>query len=575
MMKQQIETAELLKLFEMAQDVAHVGYWEWDIQTSEVLWSRRKIEIYGEDAEDYQPSFEKFLEVIDEETKRRVLKEIDLVLKGEKEYYDLQHKIRLRNGKTAWVHEKGFVIRTESGEPVKMVGIVYDITDKMTMLEELRVVEAQSHYLKTHDQLTALYNKQSLPEDIEKRIEAGKPFSLIFLDIDNFKSINNTFGHLFGDIVIKEVGALLQGLVECGRVYRYGGDEFVILADESCISSERLVATIESLFEKNLSILGKSLLLTMSMGVCRYPEKGSSAKDMIKNANCALALAKSGGSNRVLFYEEYMSDRVAQKRAVLDALSGALKEEEFVVHYQPKVDCRDGRVLGFEALVRWRNGEGELIPPALFLPIAQEYGMMGRIDAIVLKKALAQLQEWHREGFDVSLSVNFNMSDFEDRRILDLLKESALLPYVTIEITESELMACSEKELSLIEELKGLGLKISLDDFGTGYSSLRYIHKLPIDELKIDRGFVEQIPGNPKDEALVTIIKSIVDTFGLGCVVEGVERFEQKEFFRKLGLTTIQGYYYGRPVSSEEATGMLLKSGREIEDKSPSSPGMV
>ncbi len=575
MKKQQIETSELSKLFEMAQDVARVGYWEWDIRTNEVIWSRRKIEIYGEDAKSFEPSFEKFLEVIDDETKSRVLREIDLLLGGEKEEYDLQHMIRLRSGKKAWVHEKGFVVRAPDGEPLKMVGIVYDITDKMTILEELRVVEARSRYLKTHDQLTALYNKETLPEDIEKMIEANEPFSVIFLDIDDFKSINNTFGHLFGDIVIKKVGALLQQMAECGRVYRYGGDEFVILVDESCIASEELVGKIESLFERNVSILGRSLLLTMSMGISRYPENARSTKNLIKNANCALALAKSGGSSRVLFYEESMSDRVAQKRSVLDALSGALKEEEFVVHYQPKVDSAEGEVVGFEALVRWRNGQGELVPPDLFLPIAREYGMMSRIDAIVLKKALVQLREWHRAGFVVTLSVNFNMSDFEDRRILDLLKESVLLPYVTIEITEGELMACSEKELDLIEELKRLGLRISLDDFGTGYSSLRYIHKLPIDELKIDRGFVEHIPGNPKDEALVTIIKSIVDTFDLGCVVEGVERSEQVEFFRDLGLTTIQGYFYGRPLLAEEATKMLSACGRVNEDKSPSSPGMV
>ncbi len=252
-----------------------------------------------------------------------------------------------------------------------------------------------------------------------------------------------------------------------------------------------------------------------------------------------------------------MSDYIARKRSVLDTLSGAVNEEAFIVHYQPKVDSLNGKIVGFEALVRWRNAKGELVSPALFLPIAQEYGLMSRIDYIVLRKALDQLQRWHNEGFEISLSVNFNISDFEDPRILDLLKRSDLLSFVTVEITESELMACSEKELALIDNLKGLGLRISLDDFGTGYSSLRYIHKLPIDELKIDRAFVENIPGNSKDEALVTIIKSIVDTFRLGCVVEGVERTEQKEFFQKLGLTTIQGFLYGRPMDAEQATSML------------------
>ncbi len=568
MMKLNIETRHLLKLFEIAQDIANIGYWEWDILTNEVVWSPRKIEIYGEDTKNYVPSFEKFLEVLDEDTKATVLQEIKSVLSNKKEYYDLKHEIRLKNSKTAWIHEKGFIIRDTGGKPLKMVGIVYDITDKMVILEELKSAEERSNYLKTHDRLTSLHNKERLLEDIWKKIESKREFSVIFLDIDNFKTINNTFGHLFGDVVIKRVGELLKKIAASGYLYRYGGDEFVILHEGTEADAKDLTEKIESFFEKNIPIIGKSLLVTLSIGVCTYPKSATNAKDMVKNANSALAIAKSSGRSRVLFYEEYMGHHIAEKRSVLDALSGAVNEEDFIVHYQPKVHCLEGKVLGFEALVRWRNGNGELVQPALFLPVAQEYGMIGKIDFIVLKKALSQLKKWHGMGFEISLSVNFNISDFEDQRIMELLKEADLLSYVTVEITESELMACTQKELDFVEELKKLGLKISLDDFGTGYSSLRYIHKLPIDELKIDRAFVENIPGDAKDEALVTIIKSIVDTFRLGCVVEGVERVEQKEFFQNLGLTTIQGYFYGKPMDEKEATKMLFsRSGKKEHEK--------
>ncbi len=557
MIKHEIETKELIKLFEMAEDVANVGYWEWDIRTNDVLWSPRKVEIYGEDSDSFEPSFEKFLDVIDEETKREVLEEIDSVLSGKKEFYDLKHKIRLKSGKRAWVHEKGFVIRDDFGNPLRMVGIVYDITDKMVMLEELKSAEARSDFLKRHDPLTSLQNKESLLEDIEKMIESDRRFCIVFLDMDNFKTINNTFGHRFGDEVIKRVGGIFEDILSGAAIYRYGGDEFVILADENDISSNELVQKIESEFDKNITVSGKSLMLTVSMGICCYPKNGESAKDLIKNANSALALAKSSGKNRVLFYESYMSDYISKRRSILDSLSDAVSRESFIVYYQPKVDSLSGKIVGFEALVRWRDENGELLSPDLFLPIAQEYGMMGRIDLIVLRKGLEQLEKWHRLGYEISLSVNFNITDFEDSRIMDFLKSSRLLDFLTIEITESELMACSEKELELIDDLKRFGLKVSLDDFGTGYSSLRYIHKLPIDELKIDRAFVENIPGNEKDEALVTIIKSIVDTFRLECVVEGVECREQKEFFQKLGLTTIQGFLYGRPMDAQEATELL------------------
>ncbi len=556
---EKLEREDLLKLFEMAQDVAHVGYWEWDIATNEVLWSDKKIEIYGEDADDFRPTFEKFLDVIDEETRNRVLKEIESVLSGKKSYYDLQHKIRLKNGKVAWVHEKGFLVKDDAGNPLRMIGIVYDITDKMVMLEELKSAEAQSSYLKTHDALTTLYNKDRLFADIENKIEMKTPFSVIFLDIDNFKTINNSYGHIFGDAVIKKLGKMLQEIVECGLVYRYGGDEFVILTDELCIPAKSVVAKIEELFKKEIPIAGKTLQISFSMGVCSYPGKAQNARDIVKNANSALALAKSGVKGRAFFYEEYMSDFIAQKRKILDSLNSAIKDEEFIVHYQPKVDCVKGEIVGFEALVRWKNRDGELVSPGLFLPIAQEYGLVNKIDSIVLRKALEQLGRWHAEGFNISLSVNFNMSDFENSEILVVLEEADLLEFVTVEITENELMACSEKDMAILEWLKQLGVKVSLDDFGTGYSSLRYIHKLPIDELKIDRAFVEHIPGDPKDEAMVEIIKSIVETFRLGCVVEGVETKEQKDFFKRIGLTTIQGFYYSRPVDAKDATSMLRK----------------
>ncbi len=566
-MKKHIEKEELLRLFELAEDVAHIGYWEWNVSTNEVFWSPIKKEIYGEDREKFVPSFEKFLEVIDDETRDEVVREIESVLSGKKSFYDLQHKIRLKSGKVAWIHEKGFLIRDDNGNPVKMVGVVYDITDKVNMLKRLKSAEEKSTYLKSHDQLTSLHNKESLMVEIQRMILKGGRFSLVFLDIDNFKSINNTFGHRFGDDVIVKVGEILEKRVGGDRLYRYGADDFVILHDDTETDVSTIVSDIAGLFEKNIVVGGKSLMVTVSMGVCRYPDSADNAKDLLKNANSALVLAKGYGRGRVLYYESYMSDIITQKRSILDALSEAVENELFVVYYQPKVDSRRDTVVGFEALVRWINPDGNLVPPGLFLPIAQEYGLLSDIDYIVLKKALEDLKRWHEMGFKVSVSVNFNLSDFEDNSILSSLSDASLLPFVTIEITENELMACSDRDLELINRLKRLGLKISLDDFGTGYSSLRYIHKLPIDELKIDRAFVENIPGNSKDEALVTIIKSIVDTFGLGCVVEGVEREEQKEFFQRLGLTTIQGFFYGRPMDAADAT-KLLENGPLLKDRS-------
>ncbi len=554
---QNITLDEFRTLFEIAQDVAQVGYWEWNIQTNEVLWSRQKIEIYGEVDDSFVPTFEKFLAVIDEQTKARVFKEIDEVLSGKKRFYDLQHQIRLKNGKVAWVHEKAFVIYSSAKEPLKMVGIVYDITDKMLMLNELKTAEEESNFVLTHDLLTGLFNKDVLRNDIEDNIRTDKACELFFLDIKNFKIINNNFGHLFGDVVLKKVAELIKKELPCSRVYRYSADEFVILTDILQRTSEEVIEKLDSIFERVLMIQGNQLSIALNIGISRFPEDASTAKDLIKNANSALSLAKNTQSN-VLFYQGYMSDQIAQKYQMLYSLRKAIQNEDFIVHYQPQVDARTKKIVGFEALVRWKNESGDIIPPGLFLPIAQEYGIINEIDFIVLKKAIFQLTVWIEAGYEVDISINSNFSDFEDDRVFEFLKaHPKYLDNVTIEITESEIMACSDEDLKKIELLKEFGMKVSLDDFGTGYSSLRYIHRLNIDELKIDKEFVDNIPGNSQDEDLVKVIKNIVDIYKLECVVEGVEKNEQKDFFVNLGLPIIQGYLYSKPLDTQAATELL------------------
>ena len=554
---QNITLDEFRTLFEIAQDVAHVGYWEWDIQTNEVLWSRQKIEIYGESDDSFVPTFEKFLAVIDEETKARVFQEIDDVLSGKKRFYDLQHQIRLKNGKTAWVHEKAFVIYSSAKVPLKMVGIVYDISDKMLMLSDLKNAEEESNFVLSHDLLTGLLNKDILIHDIEENIREKRACELFFLNMKNFKIINNNFGHLFGDVVLKRVAQLIKEALPCSRVYRYSGDEFVILSDVLQRTSKEVIEKLDAIFERALMIQGNQLSIALNIGISKFPEDASTAKDLVKNANSALSLAKNTHAD-VLFYQGYMSDQIAQKYQMLSSLRRSIQNEDFLVYYQPQVDARSKKIVGFEALVRWRNEEGDIIPPGLFLPIAQEYGIINEIDFIVLKKAIFQLGVWIESGREVDVSINSNFSDFEDDRVFEFLKaHPQYLSHVTIEITEGEIMACSDEDLKKIEMLKEFGMKVSLDDFGTGYSSLRYIHRLNIDELKIDKEFVDNIPGNIQDEDLVKVIKNIVDIYKLECVVEGVENKQQQEFFIDLGVPIIQGYVYSKPLDTKAATELL------------------
>ncbi|WP_152183541.1 bifunctional diguanylate cyclase/phosphodiesterase [Sulfurimonas indica] len=555
---QDINIDEFRTLFDMATDVAHVGYWEWDIQTNDVLWSRQKIEIYGEDSETFKPAFEKFLTVIDDETKERVLKEIDDVLNQKKKYYDLQHKIKLKNGKVAWVHEKAFVIYSDEGQPLRMIGIVYDITDKILTLEKLKISQEHTSFLKSHDQLTSLLNKNSLLKNLEAMSSESERFSILFLDIDNFRIINNTYGHLFGDIVLQKVGHMLQNTTCNNHCYRYSADEFVIIVNSEC-DLQKTLKNIKMTFSKPVSISGNLLRIGFCIGISSYPKNSTDIQELIKDANTALLLAKTQGKEQILFYESYMSDEISKQHLLLEALKDSIKEELFLPYYQPKVNSLTKEVVSFESLVRWES-HGKVIPPSFFLHLARENNLINEIDLIMLKKSLAQLKIWHENGHKISISVNFTNDDFNSIAIYKVLQEyQEHLEYLTIEVTESELMNLSDEDLQHLNELKKLGVKLSLDDFGTGYSSLQYIHKLPLDELKIDKAFVDRIPGSSKDEDLVKIIKSIADTFKLSCIVEGVENEEQKEFFKKLNLTTIQGYFYSKPLTQEEATRVLEK----------------
>lgn len=554
---QDIKLDELKQLFEMATDIAHVGYWEWDIQTNDVLWARQKIEIYGEDSDSFVPTFEKFLNVIDAETKERVLKEIDDVLSSKKKYYDLQHKIKLTTGKVAWVHEKAFVIYAEDKTPLRMVGIVYDITENVIAKQKLENSYEHANHLKHYDQLTNLYNKYSLMSDIDAYIKNDESFSLLFLDIDNFKVYDNTYGHIFGDILLQEVSVVLKSTLSNVKCYRYSADEYVVILKDSELVDDAL-KNIKLKFIQPLSISEILVHITFCIGIARFPKDGNTSGEIIKNANIALQLGKNIGTGQTLFYESYMSDEMSKQHLLLESLVESIQSENFTPFYQPKINAITNEIVSFEALVRWRRYD-EYIPPALFLSLAVEHDLINGIDLIMLKKSLEQLKTWHQQGFKISVSVNFTNGDFESVEVFGLLqKYKEYLRYLIIEVTENELMSLSKSELEYIGELKNLGIKISLDDFGTGYSSLQYIHKLPLDELKIDKTFVDNIPGSKKDEDIVKIIKSIADTFELHCVVEGVENKEQLEFFKELNLTTIQGYYFSKPLPAVEATQALV-----------------
>ncbi|WP_457745503.1 EAL domain-containing protein, partial [Sulfurimonas sp.] len=285
-----------------------------------------------------------------------------------------------------------------------------------------------------------------------------------------YTTINNTYGHLFGDIVLQEVAQRLKEISCEGYCYRYSADEFVLLVEESC-NIDTTLQSIQLTFQKPVQISGNLLRIGFCIGISLYPNNSTDTQELLKDANTALLLAKTKGKEQTFFYEHTMSDEISKEHLLLEELKKALKEELFIPYFQPKVNSTTGEIISFESLVRWEN-DGKLVPPAFFLHLAEQNDLISELDAIILKKSLKQLQLWHEQGYKISVSVNFTNDDFTNITIFNtLLANKEYLSYLTVEITEGELMDLQEKDLQHINRLKELGIKLSLDDFGTGYSS--------------------------------------------------------------------------------------------------------
>lgn len=443
-----------------------------------------------------------------------------------------------------------------------MEGVVYDITQTHQLLEALKRENARMRYLKLHDPLTGLGNREALEHALRQLTTRHLPFGLIILDIDGFGKINTTCGHECGDAVLKAVARRLADAYP-DQLYRISVDEFALITPQ--LPNDHLCQQLHERFSTPISTHGQSFHLSIALGCSRYPADARTAEALIQTAQAALRFAKqSEQRHKTRFYRPEMRDSLSKERFLIDALKQDLSQDRdrFIVYYQPQIDCRDDTLSGVEALVRWMGPDDALLPPGDFLPIALRAGLMPELDIVVAEQALKQLRLWQEAGHDqIRLSLNCSPASLnEDRLHALLMKQHAdLLDRVTLELTEEALMRCSPAELSAIARLRDSGARLAIDDFGTGYASLRYLHQLPVDELKIDRSFVRNLPENTQDGKLIAIIRHIIETFGFEAVVEGVETPAQRDYFCAQGLHTIQGYLYSPPIPAEDLASRFMK----------------
>jgi diguanylate cyclase (GGDEF)-like protein/PAS domain S-box-containing protein len=434
-------------------------------------------------------------------------------------------------------------------------------------ITERKQYEAELRHQATHDDLTGLPNRTLLADrltaEISRAARQGRMLALVFLDLDNFKRVNDSLGHAAGDVLLKEAARRLLGCLRPNdTVARYGGDEFVVLAGD-LDGIEHVLVIMNQLrngFEAPIRVGGHDLYLGFSAGIALYPSDGDDGEALLKNADTALSRAKGRGRNQYQFYAPDMNARSHELLIMETGLQQALARGEFQIYYQPQIDVRSGRIVGCEALLRWRRpGYEKLIPPSEFVPLLEETGLILPVGEWMLRNACAQWRAYQATGrLPPRIAVNVSARQFSDRRLVDMvervLREEDIRPdALEIEITESTVMQDVRLAGEILAALDALGVRLAVDDFGTGYSSLAYLKRFPLDVLKIDATFIRDLPYDADDASITEASISLGHNLGMEVVAEGVENREQYDFLKALGCDCVQGYYLSPPLPPEQA----------------------
>ena len=499
---------------------------------------------------------------------------MERAMRGETDTFE--YRIRRPNGST-FIAEINLTRIDLEGKATIML-IVRDITEKKVAEENLI---KQANF----DALTGLPNRVLLLDRLSHAIKMahreGHMVAVMFVDLDRFKHVNDSFGHAAGDRLLLEVSARLdQAVRESDTVGRLGGDEFLVILDvvDDPMEPETISERILQILAKPFLIDNHEFFIGASIGISIYPTDSHTPEELMRNADSAMYKSKESGRNSFTFYTQELNEK-AKRRVKMEAkLQHAIENNELYLVYQPKICARTEEVVGAEALLRWRNPELGQVAPSEFIPLAEECGLIVAIGEWVLEAACHDLMAWQRRFEQkIQIAINVSSRQFQSRALLDTLRRTlsntnAPAELLKLEITESLLMADAPELVPMLDDIKALGVELSLDDFGTGYSSLSYLKRFPFDELKIDRSFVADITTDPEDAALCEAIIAIAKTLDMDVVGEGVETTEQMEFLRAHGVDLIQGYYYSRPLTCEEFTQLPLFRQRARQDSASHLP---
>ncbi|MDR3563712.1 MAG: EAL domain-containing protein [Negativicutes bacterium] len=544
--------------YKLALVGANDGLWDYDFLKDEFYLSERSAQMLNIPS-DVLP-MEKLRELIFyPEDRAGIVALVQKHLDGETPFFICEFRVKSAPG--TWVLSRGKVLRNVGGRTIRLAGSHTDITAYKQTQEKIK-------FLAYHDDLTGLANRTALNDRAAKATRAAGDDcrgAIFFVDLDNFKNINDLYGHYFGDQILVQVAIRLAAL-ENGRCFvgRSGGDEFIVLQENirDRAEAEKFAAAMLERFEETLNFEGKAIHLTVSVGATLWPDDGATVDELFKHADMALHNAKSQGKNCYVFYNKEIDEQARNKMLMQSRLRSALDDNEFRLCYQPQIRVSDGRITGFEALLRWHSKDYGLVMPLDFIPLAEEAGLIVPIGRWVLKTACELVASLLQEGYDdLKFSVNLSVVELQ-RDFVEMVgktvAEAGIKPAnLALEITESVLMESIESKIASLAQVRSSGVSIFLDDFGTGYSSLSYLQDLPIDVVKIDKSFIDHMDDDRAEGNLTGAIIALAHEIGLKTVAEGVETEGQMEKLRQCGCDMVQGYLFSRPVPEDQVRRLL------------------
>lgn len=544
------EARVLNKKYEIAIQSTDSAVWEMDLVTNNITLSHNFSNIMDKEMPLEENIFDLFDIVVESKYKEKIMQEFNDYLHGKTLEINIQVPTKDKEKVKKWLLIRGKGITDAKENMIKLHGILLDITK---MKEQEEYIE----HLARRDYLTELPNRRRFMEELALELKNGKPGAVLLLDIDNFKSINDTLGHVYGDKLLKEISKRLSEISgDHMLIARLGGDEFLILVPNvaEIETIDQHIQKIKSVFETVFSVEEKDNYVSFSMGITRFPSDSNDINQLIMDADTAMYQVKNNGKNNHAYYYEAMKNEIKTKVAIENILRVALKEDGFILLYQPQVEVQSGLIIGFEALLRLKDHK---ISPGEFIPIAEETGLIVEIGRWVAREAIGQIASWREKGYkEKTVAINFSSKQLRDREFINFIKEllteyKVEPKFVEIEITENILFENNTQTMAFLQELKEAGLSIALDDFGTGYSSLNYLTYMPVDKIKLDKSIIDKFLDFENNKVMDNLIL-LIQCLNLEITAEGIEEWDKFLKLQKGGCDYIQGYLFSKPLKHED-----------------------